>query len=83
MKNIVNPDVLQMRRDLHGRFSQAKPFRHVVIDDFFTPEFCKRRSRSSADFCKAHDSGWIPTGGILRHFRHQFTGFPPPGLRYP
>jgi hypothetical protein len=40
LTTIVNPKVLQRASELRGTFRRAKPFPHVVIDDFFVPELC-------------------------------------------
>lgn len=42
MDQLVNPEIRRSSDDLHARFSAAQPFRHVVIDGFFTDEFCGR-----------------------------------------
>ncbi len=36
----VNPVVQDSVQELARSFSEGKPFRHVVIDDFLTPDFC-------------------------------------------
>ena len=38
----VNQDVLDRVGQLAGEFSAAQPFRHVLIDGFFTAEFCRQ-----------------------------------------
>jgi len=37
----VNAGVLDSMSDLASTFSHAQPFRHVVIDDFLTQDFCR------------------------------------------
>ena len=37
----LSPHVIQSADAIGRQFEQAKPFRHVVIDDFFQPEFCE------------------------------------------
>lgn len=37
---LVDSRVLAGAATWHRRFDSASPFRHVVIDDFFTPDFC-------------------------------------------
>jgi hypothetical protein len=50
MENTVNPAVVRARQELNGRFREAEPFRHVVIDEFFTPGFCDRLMREFPAF---------------------------------
>ncbi len=40
MPDIVNPSVRTNVDALAARFRQREPFRHIVIDDFLTAEFC-------------------------------------------
>jgi len=42
MDSRVNPGVGHKRLDYHAQFAGAQPFRHVVIDGFFTEDFCRR-----------------------------------------
>jgi hypothetical protein len=42
MPDIVNPSVRTDVDALAARFRQREPFRHIVIDDFLTTEFCTR-----------------------------------------
>jgi len=39
---MINPEVLEGSSQYSKAFSEAKPFRHLVIDDFFNVEFCGR-----------------------------------------
>jgi hypothetical protein len=36
----LHPTLLQRTTELQCRFAAAEPFRHVIIDDFLSPEFC-------------------------------------------
>lgn len=46
----VNASVLDAREQLGEQFQRARPFRHVVIDDFFTPELSIRLAESFPAF---------------------------------
>ncbi|MBS0569937.1 MAG: 2OG-Fe(II) oxygenase [Proteobacteria bacterium] len=37
---MLNPATIDRADGLAAQFQRAEPFRHVVIDDFFAPEFC-------------------------------------------
>lgn len=39
LKQLINQEVIDQSADLAARFAGAEPFRHVQIDDFFTPAF--------------------------------------------
>lgn len=39
---LLSPAVVEQADGIRQRFEQARPFRHVVIDDFFQPEFCEQ-----------------------------------------
>lgn len=39
MPNLINPDILARQDDLAARFRPRDPFRHIVIDDFFAPDY--------------------------------------------
>jgi hypothetical protein len=39
---MINPRWLESASDLHEQFDQAQPFRHLVLDEFFTDEFCQQ-----------------------------------------
>lgn len=41
MKSLLNPSIFEQSEQLHSLFSQNTPFKHVVIDGFFTQEFCQ------------------------------------------
>jgi len=41
MKGLVNPAVIGQADEYARRFQAARPFRHVVIDDFFSEDFCR------------------------------------------
>jgi len=40
--DFLSPEVASSADAIRERFNRAKPFRHVVIDDFFRPEFCEK-----------------------------------------
>ena len=39
---MIDPHVSRRAQALAGEFRNAQPFRHVVIEDFFTPEACAK-----------------------------------------
>lgn len=39
---LVNPEVVKSASELATRFASAKPFRHIVIDDFLENSYCRR-----------------------------------------
>ncbi len=39
---VIDARVLQRQQELQQSFASAQPFRHVVIDQFFTADFCAR-----------------------------------------
>ncbi len=41
MINLINQKIIENSKQLHSEFSQNTPFKHLVIDNFFTPEFCQ------------------------------------------
>lgn len=41
IEQLLNKKTLQEKTATCDNFSQAQPFKHVVIDDFFTPSFCQ------------------------------------------
>ncbi len=38
----VNPAIVEQRQELARRYRANRPFRHVVLDDFLDPVFCRR-----------------------------------------
>jgi Rps23 Pro-64 3,4-dihydroxylase Tpa1-like proline 4-hydroxylase len=42
MQNLINQKTLEHKKDLMTQFGQNKPFKHVLINDFFTQEFCQQ-----------------------------------------
>ncbi len=46
----LSPGVLDKAGELAVEFAQAKPFRHVVIDHFFTPDYCQSLIREFPKF---------------------------------
>lgn len=43
--SLINPNVLGRLDEFHSAFTNARPFRHVVIDDFFLPEVAEAMLR--------------------------------------
>lgn len=41
MREIINPEWIEKAEELNRQFDTAKPFRHLVLDDFFTDSFCE------------------------------------------
>lgn len=54
---MLNPLVLQERASLRERFTQAKPFRHVVIDDFLDADFARRLLAEFPSFEQGNSAG--------------------------
>jgi hypothetical protein len=50
LKKSVNQHVIDASADLASQFASARPFQHVQIDDFFTPEVCRQLSESFPAF---------------------------------
>jgi hypothetical protein len=46
----INQQVIDRAEELAGLFSAARPFRHVVIDDFFTTDLARRLSENFPPF---------------------------------
>lgn len=46
----LSAHVIANADDLRRRFETARPFRHVVIDDFFVPDFCRKPLEESPSF---------------------------------
>lgn len=41
MKNLLNSNITKNSNHLHAQFSQNTPFKHAIIDGFFTQQFCQ------------------------------------------
>ena len=41
MNGLLNTAVIERADEYARRFQAARPFRHVVIDDFFSADFCR------------------------------------------
>jgi len=50
LSDFLNPDVLAGAGGLAEEFRQAEPFRHIVIDDFLSDEYCQRLIDEFPDF---------------------------------
>jgi hypothetical protein len=47
---MINPDVIARAAEIQGEFQQAKPFRHVAIDDFLLSDRCESLLRDFPAF---------------------------------
>ena len=47
---MLNPKISATANELAGRFRNARPFRHIVIDDFLSPEYCAELLRQFPPF---------------------------------
>src|ERR1700722_16224287 len=47
---MLNPKISATANELAGRFRNARPFRHIVIDDFLTPDYCAELLRQFPPF---------------------------------
>ncbi|MFC3194958.1 2OG-Fe(II) oxygenase [Marinicella sediminis] len=47
---MLNQKTIDALDEYKKQFHQAKPFRYVVVDDFFTPEFCAQLLKQFPDF---------------------------------
>ncbi len=54
---ILNPEAFQHMQALHNRFANAAPFRHIVIDEFFRPEFARQLLNEFPPFEKGNSMG--------------------------
>ena len=54
LSDFVNQAVFDSESDLATAFQQARPFRHVVIDDFLTPDFCAEICEQFPAFTESH-----------------------------
>lgn len=64
MSYVVNPNVVKNAANLALEWKSADPFPHVVIDDFFAPEFCSAVQRDFPPFekgCALNEQG-LPGG---------------------
>jgi hypothetical protein len=52
--DFVNADILDSVPGLARSFADGRPFRHVVIDDFLVPDFCRAICEQFPDFQEAH-----------------------------
>jgi Rps23 Pro-64 3,4-dihydroxylase Tpa1-like proline 4-hydroxylase len=50
LKHSINQKVIDTPGELASLFATAQPFRHVLIDDFFTPEMVRQLSESFPPF---------------------------------
>jgi hypothetical protein len=52
--DLVNPDILDSIPVLARSFADGRPFRHVVIDHFLAPQFCRAICEQFPEFREAH-----------------------------
>ena len=50
IEQLLNKKTLAQAAAFTQDFAQAQPFKHVVIDDFFTPEYCQTLLDQFPDF---------------------------------
>jgi Rps23 Pro-64 3,4-dihydroxylase Tpa1-like proline 4-hydroxylase len=50
LRQLINQEVIDRAAELAGQFGEAQPFRHVRIDDFFTPAFGRELSANFPPF---------------------------------
>lgn len=55
--NDINPDVLGRLEELNRGFAEAKPFRHLVIDDFLSGDFAGRLLKEFPAFEQGNSVG--------------------------
>ena len=54
--NLINPLVMGSIDELHQKFSKALPFQHLIIDDFFDPQFIQSLAANFPAFDEAKAS---------------------------
>ena len=54
MLDLIQPGLVERAAELRSRFGSAQPFRHVVIDDFLAPEFCRQLRSEFPPFDDRH-----------------------------
>lgn len=54
LSDYINQGVLETEPDLAVSFQQGEPFRHVVIDNFLTTDFCRAICQQYPDFNASH-----------------------------
>ena len=42
MKDLVNLVNVDSKHEIHSKFINNQPFKHVVIDEFFSSDFCQK-----------------------------------------
>ncbi|NNL94173.1 MAG: 2OG-Fe(II) oxygenase, partial [Xanthomonadales bacterium] len=48
--NLVNPQVCASAQQLAAQFAAARPFKHIVIDDFLDSDYCQKLIREFPEF---------------------------------
>ncbi|HKD05259.1 MAG TPA: 2OG-Fe(II) oxygenase [Bryobacteraceae bacterium] len=54
MVNGIAPTVTESADELAGKFAAARPFRHVIVDDFFEPGLCAELVEQFPRFDRGH-----------------------------
>ncbi|MCF6300371.1 MAG: hypothetical protein L3J52_04530 [Proteobacteria bacterium] len=65
MQDILSTSTIELADSIHDQFVQNQPFKHVVIEDFFSKDFCQAILDDFPDFDKklatdvlvCHESG--------------------------
>lgn len=78
MLSLVHPAVRDHAEALGRQFQSAAPFRHVVIDEFLAPDFCRRLMAEFPGFDREHARNEM--GGIGR--KAVFQNLPQLGPSY-
>jgi len=50
MQDILNSSTIELSDEIRNKFVNNQPFKHVVIEDFFTPDFCQAILDDFPDF---------------------------------
>ena len=78
---MLNPKIPAIKNELAGRFRNARPFRHIVIDDFLTPDYCAELLRQFPPFERgnarneAGELGAKSTVEKIRDLGQSYTAF--------
>ena len=52
IQDLLNTSTIELADNIHKKFVNNQPFKHVVIEDFFTKEFCQALLDNFPDFDK-------------------------------
>jgi hypothetical protein len=67
---MIHPDVIRRAAEIQGEFQQAKPFRHVAIDNFLQPDNCESLLRDFPAFDEkraTNELGLIGRKAVVEH----------------